>query len=255
MCEMFGTSFSREINVGEYLSEFFSHSIHHPHGWGILREQSGIYEIIKEPVCACKSILADSVAQNTSPQKVCLAHIRLATVGAKDHKNCHPFQGKDMSGRQWTLIHNGTIYSDNTIYKYRNTQTGSTDSERVFLYLIDKINEKCLHSENYLNDKQRFEVVDQLVQDLSRRNKLNLIIFDGENLYVHKNMEGTLYFRQSQNGFIFSTQPLDNKLWNEFPTAQLFAYKNGHELFSGTAHGKVFAHTLQYITAMDAMNI
>jgi glutamine amidotransferase len=183
-----------------------------------------------------------------------LAHIRLATVGSVKEVNCHPYSGVDLSGRRWTLIHNGTIYSSKKLIRYMNTQTGDTDSERVFLCLLDEINEE-ISKEGELNERQRFDIIDSLVTRLSPRNKLNLIIFDGEIMYVHKNMKNTLFFKQTEYSTVFSTQPLDGGEWQRFPMTQLFAFKNGRQIFSGTSHGNVFIPSREYITAMDAMNI
>lgn len=250
MCELFGASLKEKEDVSGYLSEFFSHGVQHPHGWGIYREHHGDFEIVKEAVSSIKSALAKEIARTTEPQKHFMAHIRLATAGAVKTENCHPFSGFDTSGRRWTLIHNGTIYAVNRTFPYRSAQHGNTDSERVFLYLLDKLN-KVRPS----NESERFAVADEVVQELSEHNKLNLLISDGEILYVHKNMEGTLFYLKTDNGYYFSTKPLGNGVWTEFPTAQFIAFKNGEKLFSGTNHGKIFTSVMQSISVYDAMNI
>lgn len=250
MCELFGASLKENKDIRGYLSEFFSHGVQHPHGWGIYREHHGDFEIVKEAVSSIKSVLAKEIVQTTEPQKHFMAHIRLATAGAVKTENCHPFSGFDTSGRRWTLIHNGTIYAVNRTFSYRSAQHGNTDSERVFLYLLDKLNRVRPD-----NESERFAVVDEVVQELSERNKLNLIISDGEILYVHKNMEGTLFYLKTDNGYYFSTKPLGNGVWTEFPTAQLIAFRNGEKLFSGTNHGKIFTSVMHSISVYDAMNI
>lgn len=252
MCELFGASLKQKEDLREYLKQFYSHSNKHPHGWGIMRFNDGKREIYKEPVRATGSRNLSTIISETSPQTDLLAHIRLATVGTPKQENCHPFYGKDVSGREWTLIHNGTIYSSRTLMKYLNNQEGDTDSERVFLYLLEKINEKSNGRE--LNAEERFSVAEQLVTELSRRNKLNLMIFDGELLYVHKNMNTTLSFRKSDNGYLFSTQPLGND-WEDYPMCRLCAFKNGEQVFEGKEQTSEFVPTLEYISAMAAMGI
>ncbi|MDE6789951.1 MAG: class II glutamine amidotransferase, partial [Ruminococcus sp.] len=239
MCELFGASLKENEDISGYLSEFFSHGVQHPHGWGIYREHHGDFEIVKEAISSIKSVLAKEIARTTEPQKHFMAHIRLATAGAVKTENCHPFSGFDTSCRRWTLIHNGTIYAVNRTFPYRSAQHGNTDSERVFLYLLDKLN-KVRPS----NESERFAVADEVVQELSEHNKLNLLISDGEILYVHKNMEGTLFYLKTDNGYYFSTKPLGNGVWTEFPTAQLIAFQNGEKLFSGTNHGKIFTSVM-----------
>ena len=142
MCELLGASLNKAVSVNDYLTEFFSHSVRHPHGWGLLRESCGKMELIKEKLSAGESELAAKAVRTTQPQKTFLAHIRYATVGSTQYANCHPFYAKDNSGRVWVFIHNGTLYSDRKVLQYAEFQEGNTDSERAFLYLIDKVNEK-----------------------------------------------------------------------------------------------------------------
>lgn len=182
-----------------------------------------------------------------------LGHIRFATVGKVRTENCHPFIGEDNSGRQWTLIHNGTIYTAGKLVHTYEHRKGDTDSEAMFLYLLEMVNEA--QQKHLLSARERFELVDGFVCRLAYRNKLNLIIYDGELLYVHKNMEDTMKFKRLGSGFIFATQPLDRQTWLDVPTAQLTAYKDGQLVFEGEKHGGVFESNLQFVTVTDAMNI
>lgn len=253
MCELLGFSSDKAVDVQEYLREFYRHGVHNPHGWGLVRECGEKIEIIKEPVSAAESKIINSVIKKTLPQKNAMAHIRLATVGSIKPENCHPYSGTDNFGRCWTLIHNGTIYSDKKLTKYLNVQSGDTDSERIFFYLLDEINRA--QTKKPLTARQRFEIVDNLVVSLSPRNKLNLIIFDGELMYVHKNMKDTLCCKTEKGSIIFSTKPLDNGEWKEYPLAQLFAFHAGKKVFEGRKHNHIFIPALEYITAFDAMHI
>lgn len=250
MCELFGVSSGHEVDIRKYLREFFSHGIQHPHGWGFMRENNGTREIIKEAFSSAESQKVSGVIEETLPQRNALVHIRLATVGSIKTENCHPYTQTDYSGRNWTLIHNGTIYSGRQLMKYMYTQTGDTDSERISLALLDEINEKRPET-----PQQRFDVVDDFVVSLSKRNKLNLMIYDGEFLYVHQNMRDTLHYKSENDSIIFSTTPLDNGDWKKYPMTQLCAFKAGEKVFEGTKHENIFVPTLEYITSMDAMNI
>ena len=255
MCELLGVSSEAPADVREYLNVFYSHSARHPNGWGLMRENNGRTEIIKEPVCALQSSVIDEIVRETEPQTLMLAHIRLATVGTVKYDNCHPYTGFDASGRRWTLIHNGTIYSGTELMKYLSVQSGDTDSERIFLYLLDEINSAIIQNGAPLSIAQRCEIADKLAVMLSPRNKLNFMISDGELLYVHKNMSDTLSYKKSENGLIFATSPLDNEDWQPFPMTQMHAFKDGKRVFAGTNHKHKFIPTLEYITALDAMNI
>lgn len=255
MCELFGISAASPVDAADYLRAFFSHSVRHPHGWGLMREHGRAQEVVKEPVRAIGSRIIDNVIRKTPPQTNMLAHIRLATIGGTKYDNCHPYTGTDLSGRQWTLIHNGTIYSGTQLVRYLPRQVGDTDSERIFLYLIDEVNTAINKSRSELTQRQRFDIVDRLAAALSPRNKLNFIIYDGELMYVHKNMRNSLFRKQLPDGVILSTEPLDDGEWAPMPLTQVIAYRNGEKAFSGTQHKHEFIPTLEYITALDAMNI
>ena len=71
----------------------------------------------------------------------------------------------------------------------------------------------------------------------------------------HKNLKNTLSYKQSGDGVFISTHPLDNGEWKPFPMAQVIAFRAGKEVYRGKPHKGIFVPTLEYITAMDAMNI
>ena len=200
---------------------------------------------------AVDSTFLGAVIDSLEPQRTLLGHIRLATVGAVREENCHPFTGTDMTGREWTLIHNGTIYSGKTHYEYYKKQRGDTDSERLFLGLLDAVNERI--SQGEMSEHVRFETVSQFIIQTAPRNKLNCMIWDGELLYVHKNLKNTLSFQRTETGCIFSTQPLNDGTWIPFPIAQVIAFRDGQAVFCGERHKGIYVPTLEYITAMDAM--
>lgn len=209
--------------------------------------------IVREPRKASASTVLEGILASIPPQKYLLAHIRYATVGTVRKENCHPFHAADISGRWWTMIHNGTIYSGSGTYRYYRRQSGDTDSERLFLAFIDGINDRL--GKGSLGERERFSFVNDFVAEHAPRNKLNLMIWDGELLFVHKNMKNTMSFRRMNGGLLFSTVPLDDSEWVPIPMAQLVAYKDGREVFRGDRHKGVFTPTLEYITALDAMNI
>ena len=249
MCELFGFSGKKKTDLTDYLKAFFSHSVKHPHGWGMLYNGG----IVKEPVKAVESELLPLILNKIEPQKNILAHIRYETVGSIRGENCHPFSKTDVSGRRWTMIHNGTIYSGKDTYKYYKAQQGNTDSERLFLSFIDAMNNALC--KGILSERERFNTVSRFIIDNAPRNKLNLMFFDGELLYVHKNLKNTLNYKCSSDGVFISTQPLDDTDWIPFPMAQVIAFKNGCEVYRGERHKGVFIPTIEYITALDAMNI
>lgn len=250
MCELFGFSGNKKRDLTTLLTKFFSHAPDNPDGWGIAAFDEGRTFIYKEKVAADKSNNLLRVVQETGESANLIAHIRLATVGVDEYENTHPFSGTDKSGRTWTLIHNGTIFEsdDLSIYSYR--QIGSTDSERVFLYLIDTINKTIDKLGHDLNAQERFDVIDEIMVKLSPKNKLNIIISDGEITYLHTNYKDSLYVSNSEDGAVFSTTPLDGSNWEHLPFARLVSYKNGELLDEGTEHGNEYIPDEQSIRAL-----
>ena len=253
MCELFGFSAPEKIDIKESLTNFFAHSVKNPHGWGLLDCSKSDYELIREPLAAFKSQLLKQTLEIFPPQKNAIAHIRYATIGSIKEVNCHPHHAKDSSGREWFLIHNGTIYSGKYLTKFLSTQTGDTDSERILLFLVEEINK--VQNGTPLSARRRFEIIEESVRKLSHRNKLNLMIFDGELLYVHKNMNNSLYYKREGNSIFFATMPFDEGEWKAFPLSQLYAFQNGQKIFSGNKRSEIFIPHLDFVDSHSGMNI
>lgn len=236
MCELFGYCSRNGRILNDYLKKFFSHSSHHPHGWGLACLEGNEAVIEKEPMQATKSnYLKERLSHPIQADNV-FAHIRYATIGNVEYRNCHPYTQKDVSGRRFTMIHNGTIFDFPPLYKYVKSQKGDTDSERVLLYLIDKINDAEKANNYVLSGEERFKILDCIFSNLSKGNKLNLIMYDGEYMYVHTNYKDSLYYLEKKEGILFSTQPLSNENWKPVPFTTLLGYKDGELVFKGTNH-------------------
>ena len=242
MCEVFGISSQEPEKINRELMELFSHSIGHPNGWGLAILDKDNYSVEKEPIKAVDSKYLKARLQEPIVVNTALAHIRLATVGNMEWKNCHPFVGSDKSGRQWTLVHNGTIFEMEEIHKYSKVQNGDTDSECILLYLLDLIDKEIDDKGRGLTDEERFNVVDCLVIKASSQNKLNLLIYDGETLYAHTNYQNSLYRRTKDKCVYISTQPLTDDDWEVLPFTQLIAYQQGMLKFVGTNHGNEYIY-------------
>jgi glutamine amidotransferase len=240
MCEIFGYCAKQENTINDYLKEFFKHSKEHPHGWGLACFDDGEALIEKEPMQATKSYYLKERLSQPIEYKTVMAHIRYATIGNVEYVNCHPYTKKDNTGRRWTLIHNGTIFDFPPLYKYIKCQKGDTDSERILLFLVDKINEAEKSNNRKLTGEERFQILDCFISNMSKGNKLNLLIYDGEYIYAHTNYRGSLSYLQKGEEIVFSTKPLTNEDWKLLPLTTLHAYKEGKKAFVGTNHGNEY---------------
>ena len=236
VCELFGVCARDEFYANDYLKAFYAHSDFHPHGWGLACVSRNGALVEKESVKASQShYLLERLSQPIT-EKLLLAHIRYATIGNVEYKNCHPFTGKDCTGRRWTLIHNGTIFDYPALNPYQKIQKGDTDSERVFLCFLDKLNEATRKNGARLHFEERFLLFDEIICDMSRGNKLNLVFTDGKYLYAHTNCKGTMNYLEKDGAALVSTQPLTGESWQPAPFGQLFAFCKGRLIKSGTEH-------------------
>lgn len=240
MCELFGINSKENVQLNNYLKEFFAHSKAHPHGWGMACMNEREVSIEKEPLQASKSNYLKERLTVPIQAKCAFAHIRYATIGNVDYKNCHPYTGTDRNGRHWTMVHNGTIFKYEPLNPYVGLQIGSTDSERILLYIIDCMNELEEQLGRRAGSEERFRLLDSIIGEMAEGNKLNLLLYDGELFYVHTNYENSLYKLEQKNQIIFSTSPLGKEEWKPVTFTTLLAYRQGKQVYQGTNHGKVY---------------
>ena len=117
----------------------------------------------------------------------------------------------------------------------KERQEGQTDSERILFYIIDSINAAQDLLQRPLDFGERFDLLDTLVENLSPNNKINLLIWDGEAMYVHCNYADTLYVNNLDDDTkIFSTTKLDDAdTWQPVEFLRLLAYKGGRLVARG----------------------
>ena len=243
MCEMLGLSAKRRLSVNGILRTFFSHAEQHPHGWGLATFPDGGAPVIdKEPVCASRSAFLKGRLAAPIEERTLIAHIRFATVGHLEYANCHPFSAADNRGRIWTLAHNGTIFNGPELNDYIGIQYGDTDSERVLLHLIDRIDREQIRLGRSLDEEERFGTLAAGIAELSKGNKLNLLIYDGEVLYAHTNFRDSLHFLMEDGAVTLSTNPLSQGDWQPLPFTRLIAIKDGEFVREGTSHDNEYIY-------------
>lgn len=238
MCELFGVCSGKKLLLNEFLSEFFSHGAEHPNGWGMAFFYGNAVSLEKQPEPSHKSIYLKQRLQSKIEADKMIAHIRLATRGSINYENTHPFVMRDHLNRTWTLAHNGTIFDCNVLSPYTGRQQGQTDSERILAYIIDRIN--LAEEKKVLSQEERFWLIDSILCEITPENKMNLLIFDGELMYVHTNYKDSLYRRRKEGAVVISTRPLDNYAWESVPMNTLIAYENNKQVYTGTNHKNEF---------------
>lgn len=91
-----------------------------------------------------------------------------------------------------------------------------------------------------MDAQERFCLLDAIIVEMSKGNKLNLMLYDGELFYVHTNYAGSLYELDKSNRIFFATVPLDQQDWQPVTFTTLLAYREGQRIFCGTNHGNEY---------------
>ena len=77
-----------------------------------------------------------------------------------------------MTGRQWTLIHNGILFNEGLTFPYEDRTEGETDSERMAAFLTDVMDEAYLRGAK-VTFHVRFGALTGAVTQLANRNRVN----------------------------------------------------------------------------------
>jgi glutamine amidotransferase len=254
MCQMFVVTADKPIDISEKLKSFFHKSSIHKHGWGCADFSGDKIFIKRENIPAYKSGVAQAMADGHFEVKNAFFHLRYATVGAVEQENVHPFVKADDCGRAWSIVHNGTIFRSAAVDRFFHNQAGSTDTERLLLYIVECVNRSIAERKRGLDGQERFDLVEKILVSLALDgNKLNVAIYDGEFFYIHANSRSGssalgeagrrdfLYELDDNGAKFFATSPLDFNLWRPVELNSVSAYQNGRLVKKSAA-----AHPYEY---------
>jgi len=192
--------------------------------------------IIKEDTPAAQSPRARQLAATLPPLTNAIAHTRLATKGFIEPANNHPFSLHDTNNREWILAHHGTLFSYPPANPYLYTQQGGTDSERILYLLVDLINQATQQKGTPLEGDERFAVFSQMICDMAPGNKVNLIVHDSRQFFIHTNYRDSLFVRATGESLVFSTVPLTSERWDPVPLCTPLIYRDGTLVQRGPTH-------------------
>lgn len=242
MCELFGYTSNTLVEDETMLKRFFENSTVHRDGWGLYKESAGRTCLYRDSRPAYASSRFQWMLDHPEPARMAIGHIRYATTGSVCRKNVHPFQAVDPDGRLMTLAHNGGCPMCMELAPFTDRQMGTTDSERILLYIIDQLTKVRKTQSQPLTQKQRIRVIDDALSSLSGIGRINVILTDGELFFVRCNILDRLHMSRDAHTVYFSTRPLHaNGLnWYDVPTGQTLVYQENRLIYQGLKRGALF---------------
>lgn len=254
-------------NALQVQSDRDARGVRNADGWGIARYLGADREVIKSTMPAFADAAFAEVAR-TVWSEAAIAHVRAATVGRVSEANTHPF-----THGAWSFAHNGTIHD----FEHVRTRldlggfgppTGETDSESVFLWLLNKMSDYGLdplaparHIDQLVEllGDAVFELIDHAIASgATSPPSLNFLLTDGHHLAASR-WGNTLYwtFRngvpdcsvcgtshcpsadEHYRAVVIASEPLTDEDWMEVPDGSILAVEPG-------------AHTLRRDLVPDA---
>ena len=157
----------------------------------------------------------------TSGVRNAMIHLRKSTEGAKSISNTHPF----LHGR-WSFCHNGTIYDSGRIPLQKLATSGTTDSERFFLYLMENLS-------RFLPAEWSLRKSIARVKKMVSYSSLTFLLSDGSKLYAYRDCDPrfeeyyTLYSSRTPDGQFVCSEPLPSvsRAWESLPNGTLITLR------------------------------
>ncbi|MHA1417155.1 MAG: class II glutamine amidotransferase [Candidatus Heimdallarchaeaceae archaeon] len=254
MCELLGVSCYPTTEISFSFSIFRKHSRSNPHGWGYawLNPQDREWNIVKEPIKAESSIIAEQLIEKKDVFRgtMFLSHIRFATHGRSKVENTHPFQ-KQLFDKNWVFAHNGAL---NYMMLKRNFELtkyypdGQTDSELAFCIILEELKKI---GRNATNNK-KISTIEDIANKLSEYGGLNFLLSDGDSLFAYHSGYNSLYYverkpphqsmivakdrdlrisildkPENERAVIIATVPLTKEKWTHFKPRKLYFFEKG----------------------------
>ncbi|MCL1592776.1 MAG: class II glutamine amidotransferase [Actinomycetia bacterium] len=230
-------------------------------GWGIAHWVGDEREVIKSTMPAFADAEFARVASEIWSESA-IAHVRSATVGSVSEANTHPF-----TRGAWAFAHNGTVSAFNHVRTRLDLSPygppdGQTDSELVFLWLLNRMERYGLDPEGpapgldpivELLAEAVLKLVDlSVLSGAPRSPKLNFLLSDGKHLAATRWGNslfwtfrrgirdcatcGTSHCPSADDNYravVVASEPITDEHWLEVPEGSVLGVEPG-------------AHTLTY---------
>ena len=225
----------------------------HADGWGIAFFEGPGCRVFLDSKSAVESPIAELVRNYPIHSMNVIAHIRKATQGAVALENTHPFV-RELWGRYWIFAHNGTLEDFHPKLRAHYRPVGSTDSERAFCFLLEKLRDRFPEEQPPLD--RCFEAICELTRGLAQHGRFNYLLSNGESLIAHCSdklcyvprhapfaqahlidddvtVDFSALTTPDDKVAVIATTPLtDNEKWTQMRPGQLLAFRHGEAVLT-----------------------
>lgn len=160
----------------------------HRDGWGVAFYDGPDALVVREPEPASDSTWMRFVREHPQRSSIVVAHIRLATRGARALRNTQPFS-RELGGRVHAFGHNGTLAGlepDRPPAGWRFRPIGDTDSELAFCALLERMRDVWRSVEGATPElAERLAAVTDFARWLRARGPANFLYADGDTVFAH----------------------------------------------------------------------
>ncbi len=204
MCRLVGIVASEATEFGLVLTKaprcLAALSREHPDGWGLAIHDADAADESADPPSPDPWIVHKGTAcagddrrffdlAGRSHGHVLVAHVRQKTVGPTRIENTHPFTRDG-----WAFAHNGTVHACDLLQAGTSPErlaqiAGDTDSERLFAYLLTRLDEHGLTRPTDAAARDAATaVIAKASADLRARScgAFNFLLSDGASCFVHR---------------------------------------------------------------------
>lgn len=189
MCQLLGMSCQEPATINFSLEGFQARgglTDEHKDGWGIAFFETEGCRIFIDHQPAANSPLINDIKARHIKAGIVLAHIRKATFGDVNLRNCHPFQ-RELWGQTWAFSHNGDLHDFQPPLTGRYIPDGETDSEQAFCYLLERLASyfPAATAENPPNHRTLHDALREVSHEISSYGIFNIMLSNGELLFTH----------------------------------------------------------------------
>lgn len=246
MCRMFGMVAASPVALRTLLRDaprsLCALSREHRDGWGVAIASGGDWTVHRSIECAAESSRFSGVADSSHAALV-VAHVRQRTVGETSLANTHPFR----RGRH-VLAHNGTVEAVSWLLARTSRERlleieGETDSERLFAFLMTRVDET-----GSIDDGVRRATCELRAHD--RIGTVNFLFSDGVTLFAFRRGRGLFFLDRTPSAaprtrrtpsIVIASEPLTSERWNELSDGALLRVGVGAAASAGSSVDVTFA--------------